>query len=245
MRNILVIGATSAIAQQTCRHFANNNDRFFILGRNLQHLEEVANDLRVRGAKQVDLFSADLSVSSQHSQLLQLALQKLEKIDVALIAYGALPNQKTCESSFEAAQNTIETNFTSVVSWLTHLANYFEKVEMGTIAVLSSVAGERGRKSNYVYGASKAALNTFLSGLRNRLHNSRVSVITIKLGFVDTPMTAHIHKGFLFTTSEKAGAAAFQAIINRRSIVYIPWFWRPIMGIIRNIPENIFKRTSL
>lgn len=143
------------------------------------------------------------------------------------------------------AVEAIGVNFVSAASLLSHLANLMEKRRGGTIAVISSVAGDRGRQSNYVYGAAKAGLSAFASGLRNRLQKSGVSVVTIKPGFVDTPMTAHVKKGPLFATPEAVARGIVKAIDRRKDVVYVPGFWRPIMWLIRSIPERIFKRLSL
>jgi decaprenylphospho-beta-D-erythro-pentofuranosid-2-ulose 2-reductase len=137
------------------------------------------------------------------------------------------------------------TNCTSVISLLTILADYFEQQRRGCIAVISSVAGDRGRQSNYVYGAAKGAVTVFLQGLRNRLHKSGVAVITIKPGTVDTPMTASLKKGLLFASASSVGQGIYAAMKNRKEIVYLPWYWRPIMFIVRSIPEPIFKKLSL
>jgi short-subunit dehydrogenase len=137
------------------------------------------------------------------------------------------------------------TNCISVISLLTHLANYFEKQRSGCVAVITSVAGDRGRQSNYVYGAAKGAVNIFLQGMRNRLSKVGVTVLTIKPGLVDTPMTAGLPKNFLFADPAVVGTRIFNAIMRGKEIVYVPWFWRWIMLIIRTIPESVFKRMKL
>jgi len=137
------------------------------------------------------------------------------------------------------------TNCASVISLLRILADYFEQQRRGCIAVISSVAGDRGRQSNYVYGAAKGAVTVFLQGLRNRLYKSGVAVVTIKPGTVDTPMTAGMKKGLLFASASSVGQGIYKAMLARKEVVYLPWFWRPIMFIIRSIPEPIFKKLSL
>jgi short-subunit dehydrogenase len=133
----------------------------------------------------------------------------------------------------------------SALSFLTLLANYFEKRGTGTLAAISSVAGDRGRQSNYIYGTTKAALSTFLQGLRNRLSSKNVHVLTIKPGFVDTPMTAHLKRGLLFATPEKVAQDIIRAIAGKKSVLYTPWFWRWIMLAIKMIPETIFRKLRL
>ncbi len=245
MRKILIFGATSSIAQETARLFAEKGDHFFLVARNSEKLGSVAEDLKVRGAGSVVTCALDATDVDRHQTVIEEATQKLTGLDTVLIAYGTLPDQKACEESFEFAKKEIETNCLSVLSLLTLAANQFEKQKKGTIAVISSVAGDRGRKSNYVYGASKGAVSIFLQGLRNRLYASGVHVLTIKPGFVDTPMTKSFEKGILWASPEKVARGIYNAIIKKKDVVYLPCFWRFIMLIITSIPEKIFKRLSL
>jgi NAD(P)-dependent dehydrogenase (short-subunit alcohol dehydrogenase family) len=166
-------------------------------------------------------------------------------LDVALVAHGVLPDQARCQADSDEALASLEVNLLSVVALLTPLANRFEAAGGGCIAVISSVAGDRGRQSNYIYGSAKGGLDRFLEGLRNRLFRSGVAVVTLKPGFVDTPMTAGLRQGPLFATARRAGRAVHRAIERRRDVAYIPWFWRPIMAIIRALPEPVFKRLRL
>jgi hypothetical protein len=156
-----------------------------------------------------------------------------------------LPDQARCEAQVSDTLAALEVNFTATVALLTLLANYFEAQGRGCIAVIGSVAGDRGRQSNYVYGAAKGGLDRFLQGLRNRLFRSGVSVVTLKPGFVDTPMTSGVKKNPLFSSAERAGRDVHRAIQRRRDVVYIPWFWGPIMALVRLLPESIFKRLHL
>ena len=173
------------------------------------------------------------------------ALRSLDSIDLALIAHGVLGDQDQAQADFAAAAAILRTNFLSAVSLITWLANYFEREHKGTLAVISSVAGDRGRKSNYVYGASKGALNIFLDGVRNRVDRAGVHVLTIRPGFVATPMTSHLPRGPLFATPAQVARGIVKAIANRKDVVYVPWFWRPIMFVIRSVPEFIFKKQNL
>ena len=167
------------------------------------------------------------------------------ELDTVLIAHGLLGDQRASERDFKLAEQAYKTNFLSVVSMLTPISAYFEVQRRGTIAVISSVAGERGRQSNFIYGSAKAGLSVYLAGLRNRLYPSGVTVLTIKPGFVDTPMTAHLRKTALFASPEKVAREISRAIERRRSVLYSPaiWFW--IMAVIRLIPEPVFKRLKL
>lgn len=245
MKKILIIGATSAIAECTARLFAACGDRLYLLARNTDRLETMAKDLKIRGAESVFYHHFEASNFDHHENLLNQAYEALGGIDVVLIAHGSLPDQKLCEQDSVHALDEFNTNAISVISLLTHLANIFERQQHGTIAVISSVAGDRGRQSNYVYGAAKAAVSVFLQGLRNRLNKSKVHVLTIKPGFIDTPMTMDFKKGFLWVKPETAAKDIFRAIANKKNVLYTPWFWSLIMAIIKSIPERIFKFLSL
>jgi short-subunit dehydrogenase len=177
--------------------------------------------------------------------MIKTAIETLGGLDAALIAHGTLGSQESSQQSVEFMLKELNTNFLSVVSLLTLLANHFEQQRRGCIAVISSVAGDRGRQSNYVYGTAKGAISIFLQGLRSRLAKSGVAVVTIKPGLVDTPMTASLKKNFLYTDPQTVGKAIHLAMKKGKSVVYVPWFWRPIMLIIIHIPEFIYKKLSL
>ncbi len=162
-----------------------------------------------------------------------------------LIAHGTLPDQKSCEKSIDEMRLAIETNLFSVMSLATIAASRMEEQERGSLVVLGSVAGDRGRRSNYVYGAAKAGVAVFLDGLRARLGSEKVQVLTVKPGFVDTPMTARFKKGVLWATPEQVAKAVCRAIEQRRSVIYTPWFWRPIMFAIRALPSAILARLNI
>lgn len=242
---IAILGATSAIAHETAKHFAKDNAEFFLVGRSEGKLETIANDLKVRGAKRVDIFTSDLADLDRHQALMDEAVATLEQIDVLLIAHGTLGDQKLCEQSVAEMLKEFTNNCTSVLSLLTLFANHFEQQKRGTIAVISSVAGDRGRQSNYVYGTAKAAVTAFLQGLRGRLAKSGVHVLTIKPGLIDTPMTADLKKGPLMASARSVGEGIYKAIQHKKEVVYLPAFWLPIMLIVKSIPERVFKRLSI
>ena len=242
---LLICGATSAIASAAARCFAASHDRLFLVGRDPEKLGAVADDLRVRGAAQVETYVVDLNDIARHQTLIDECARRLGGIDKVLIAHGTLPDQAACQASFDATRAELETNFMSVVSLLTRIGNYCEQRGEGTIAVISSVAGDRGRQSNYVYGTAKGAVSIFLQGLRNRLHRRGVRVITIKPGFVDTPMTAHFPKNLLWADASTVGRGVYRALCGGSDVVYLPRFWRPIMLLIRLVPERMFKRLRL
>ena len=245
MRKVLIIGATSAIAQATAKLFAQKHHALFLVGRNTDKLESIAADLKVWGAHQVDYITLDLNECDKHPAMLEQVYASLEGLDTVLIAHGILDDQKAGEQDYAKAEQALRTNFLSVVSLLTPIANRLEKQRYGCIAVISSVAGDRGRQSNYIYGTAKGALSLFLQGLRNRLHPANVCVLTIKPGFVDTPMTTDFKKGALWAKPEAIARGIYRAIEKRKNSVYLPWFWAPIMMIIRCLPEPIFKRMKL
>jgi decaprenylphospho-beta-D-erythro-pentofuranosid-2-ulose 2-reductase len=242
---ILALGATSSIAEATLRLFAERGARFYLVGRNQDKLNAVAADLRTRGASGVATHAMDLDDTAAHPAMLAAAAQSLGVIEMALLAHGILGDQEEAEASYSATQAVFHTNFLSAVSLITWLANYFEPLGQGTLAVISSVAGDRGRKSNYVYGASKGALSIFLDGVRARIDRAGVQVLTIKPGFVATPMTAHLVQGPLFAKPSQVAQGIVRAIEKRRDVVYLPAFWAVIMLILRMIPRRIFKKLNV
>jgi len=203
----------------------------------------------VRGAASVAVHAMDATVDAAHAPMLAAALAALGGIDVALIAHGTLPDQRECETALVRLRAEIETNGVSVCLLSQLFANHFAAQGAGALAVIGSVAGDRGRQSNYAYGAAKGLVARFTEGLRNRVATSgvpNVHILLIKPGFVDTPMTAEFEKkGLLWAQPEAIAAGILRAIEAKRDVVYLPWFWRWIMLVIRHIPERIFKRLSL
>jgi len=244
-QRILIVGAASAIAEATARQWAGRGASLFLVARNAAKLEAIAADLRVRGASDVGIHVMDANDTDAQAAMLDAATARLGGLDVALIAHGTLPDQKACEASVELTLQEIGNNGLSVVALCTRLANLMEAQGRGTIAVIGSVAGDRGRQSNYVYGAAKGMVARFLQGLRNRLAKRGVQVLTIKPGFVDTPMTASFKKGALWAQPADVARGIVRAIDTGRDEVYLPWFWGLIMAVIRHVPERIFKKLSL
>jgi decaprenylphospho-beta-D-erythro-pentofuranosid-2-ulose 2-reductase len=245
MEKILIVGATSAIAEATARRFAHQGASLYLLARNQERMEGLSRDLKIRGAASVSYAVLDANDFASHEAVLERAIKQMDGLDVVLIAHGTLGDQKACEKSFQLTMRELNTNAISVMSLLTHLANYFEAQRSGTIAVIGSVAGDRGRQSNYVYGTAKGAVSIFLQGLRNRLHKSGVHVLTIKPGFVDTPMTASFKKGPLWASPDTIAAGIVHSVSKKKNEVYLPGWWAAIMMIIRNIPERIFRTLPL
>jgi decaprenylphospho-beta-D-erythro-pentofuranosid-2-ulose 2-reductase len=245
MQKVLIIGAASAIAEATARVYASRGAKLFLVARNVQKLQDIAADLKVRGASDVAIATLDVNDTAQHASVLDEAWIFLQSPDVVLLAHGTLPSQPACEASVETALVEFATNATSIIALLTPIANRMETQHQGTIAVISSVAGDRGRASNYLYGSAKAAVSAFLSGLRQRLDKKGVNVLTIKPGFVDTPMTRDFKKGALWAKPEGVARGIVRAVDRRRAVVYLPWFWSIIMLIIKHVPEFVFKRIKL
>ncbi len=240
MQHVLLIGATSAIASDVARLLAQRGARLVLLGRDADKLGRLVDELgdAVVGSRAMHFDDAE----ANEAALLD-AVATLGRLDLALIAQGYLSDQLLSERAFDEARLSTEVNYLSAVSQLIVLANVLERQGAGHIAVISSVAGERGRPRNYTYGAAKAALTTYLQGLRSRLH-PHVQVHTIKLGPVHTPMTVDHPKNPLFITSPQAAAAIVRAVERGRPEAYVPAYWAPIMAAVRVMPEGLFQRLS-
>lgn len=247
-KNVLMFGATSAIAQATARLLVQQGCGLYAVGRNPQKLHALIDDLRVRAApgQRIEGMVGDLDDLAQHASLFDAAWQTLQGIDTVFIAHGTLPDQSACETSVALTLAQIHTNALSAIALAAEAATRLQAQGAGMIVAIGSVAGDRGRQSNYAYGASKGMLALYLQGLRNRLAPKGVHVLTIKPGFVDTPMTAAFDKkGLLWATPEQVAKGITRAMRKQRDVVYLPWFWRWIMLVIRSIPERVFKRLTL
>jgi decaprenylphospho-beta-D-erythro-pentofuranosid-2-ulose 2-reductase len=242
---VAIFGATSDIAAGFIRLCAARKATLFLVGRNEEALESIAADARVRGAT-VSCRRADLSVLTEIDGIVEQGWVAMGQIDVGLIAHGTLSDNDLCLSDALQLDREIRSNFTSAAALLGSLAKRMVgQNQKGSLAVITSVAGDRGRQSNFVYGSSKAGLNEFCSGLRQQLCSKGIEVLTIKPGFVATKMTAHLKQGPLFASADAVAAGIMSSIEKGRSVVYLPWFWLIIMTIIRMIPEPIFKRLRL
>ena len=243
---VLIIGANSAIATEVARRYAARGARLLLLGRRAEALDATAADLRVRGGAQVATEPFEAADLPSHPALIARAWRCWGGLDVALVAYGVLPDQDACQASAALALASFDTNACSVISVLTELANHFEAQGSGVIGVISSPAGDRGRASNYVYGAAKAAVSNFCSGLRHRLFARGVRVVTILPGFVDTPMTAALPKsGPLWAQPGQVADDIVRALDRHNGKLYTRWFWRWIMLIVKHLPQRLFLRSRL
>ncbi|WP_118182395.1 SDR family oxidoreductase [Paraburkholderia phosphatilytica] len=246
MKNILIVGATSAIAHACARQWAQQGARFFLVARNSERLQQIADDLAARGAPLAATFRLDIDDLAQHATMLERCAAELGAPDIVLVAPGTLPDQAACQADATVAVREFATNAVSVIALLTPIANLLEAQKQGVLAVISSVAGDRGRPSNYLYGSAKAALSAFCEGLRARLFKAGVHLVTIKPGFVATPMTAGLPlPGPLVATADKVASDIVKAVEKRKDVLYTPWFWSLIMLIIRSVPQFLFKRASL
>lgn len=245
MKKVLIIGGTSAMAQAIAAQLVQTGAALHLLGRSVPRLEVVAASLKARGAASVSIAAINFDDFATHVPAIEYAAAQLGGLDAAILCHGSLGDQKACEQDFKLLEAEFRTNCLGAMSFLSHLANRFERQGSGQIIAISSVAGDRGRQSNYVYGAAKAGLTAFLQGLRNRLYPKGVNVLTVKPGFVDTPMTAHLKKGLLMASPDKVARDILRAAEKNRCVLYTPWFWRWIMLIIKLIPEKIFRTLKL
>jgi short-subunit dehydrogenase len=246
MTRILIVGATSLIAGHCARIWAARGADFVLMGRNPERLSAVASDLIARGAASATCQAFDAVNLTAHPGMIAAALSEDHTPDLALIAHGELPDEAVCDEDPAKVVQQFTTNATSTIALVSALASRMKSKGAGTIAVISSVAGDRGRATNAHYGAAKAAVSTFCDGLRARLHGTGVHVITIKPGMVATPMTAGLNlPEILLAKPERVARDICRAIERRRAVIYTPWFWRWIMLVIRLIPERIFVRLRL
>jgi short-subunit dehydrogenase len=240
MEHVLILGATSAIAAEAAHIWAHRGDRLHLVGRKAGKLADVAR--RCGGGTRVTTSVADFADLDRNEALVRASIAELGRIDSVLIAHGDLGDQLATERSFADAEAVLRANFLSVVSLLIPLANAMEEAKHGRIGVITSVAGDRGRPRNYTYGAAKGALGVYLQGLRTRLYPARVSVTTLKLGPVDSPMTRDHAKHVLFGKPRPVAQSIVRAIDAGEAEAYVPSFWRVIMPVVRNTPERVFQR---
>ncbi len=243
---VLLVGASSAIGRAVAHRWAAQGANLVLAGRDLDDLNRTAADLSIRHGNRVEVEPFDALDFAGHPAFWEKCVTRSGgQLNGVVILHGSLPVQAEAERDLELLRRAIDTNFTSAVSLLTLAANYLADKRRGFLCVFSSVAADRGRQSNYVYGSAKAGLTTFLAGLRVRLFKCNVAVITVKPGFVDTAMTWGLPGMFLVAEPEKVAADVWSAVQKRRGEIYTPWFWRWIMLIIRSIPGPVFNRMKM
>lgn len=242
MKNIIIIGATSAIATQYAELEAKRGSRFVLVARSRARLIALRDRLVALGSAGAHDVAANLEDHTSHARIFETAAEFFGVVDVVLVAHGILPKQDLCLENSVELERAFTINATSTLLLISRASMVLRSQNHGTLAAISSVAGDRGRASNFVYGSAKAAVTAFTSGLRQSLQSSGVSVLTIKPGLVDTPMTSGFKKGALWTSPDRVAQGILRAIDRRRSVVYLPSFWWFVMAVIKHIPEFIFRR---
>ncbi len=245
MKKIVILGATSRIACEVQRQLARRGCELLLVARSPERLGELQADLAARGARQVFAYAADLASVQHHASIVEFVRRTLPDFDTVLLAYGSMHDQKESENSIDVLLEELRVNFVSATAILTLFAADLERRRTGCIAAITSVAGDRGRRSNYVYGSAKGALSLFLQGLRSRLHPAGVRVITIKPGPVQTSMTDHLPNASRFAEPALVARDIVRALEQRSpDVLYTPKIWRYVMSAVRHIPEGIFKHLS-
>ena len=243
MSYILIIGAKSDIAKATAKEYAKHGFDLYLAGRKISELKEFTRDIRLRFEREVKCFELDILDCTSHAKFYESLKEKPMGV---ISAVGYLGEQDKAQGDFDETRKIIDTNYTGVVSLVDIVANDFERRRRGFIIGISSVAGDRGRKANYTYASAKAALTTYLSGLRNRLHNANVQVLTVKPGFVDTKMTRGMKLPTRLTAQpEEVAQDIYRVQKNGKNVLYTKWIWRWLMLIIKIIPEWKFKKMSI
>lgn len=245
MKKIMIVGATSAIASEAALIWGKAGHALYLVARNQAKLDAVVAHLTTHGCQKLHTKVMDLNDATLHLAMIGEAANAMGGLDRLLIAHGSLSPQAACEQDAALTLAEMHVNFLGPVSMVTHAANYFAEQGSGTIGVITSVAGDRGRMSNYVYGSAKGGLSRFLQGVRHRLASQNVKVVDIRPGFVDTPMTAHIErKGVLFASAEQVAHGVVKAMERGQHTVYLPWFWRWILLAVKHTPDFIFHKTK-
>lgn len=240
---ILIIGIGSEIAYHTALAYAKGGNDLYCTSRSFDNSNKIVEDLKIRSNNKnivpYEFVPTDLS---SHKLFFDRLILENGLPDLILIAYGSLPDNEKIKRNFTLINEEFNTNFISGSSIVNYFSNKFEEKNSGTIAVISSVAGDRARGSNYIYGTAKGALSLFLQGVRSSLSGTKVKIITIKPGFVDTKMTSHLPKSFLFAKPEKVATDIINGIKKGKDVIYTPKFWFLIMFLIKLLPESIFKK---
>jgi decaprenylphospho-beta-D-erythro-pentofuranosid-2-ulose 2-reductase len=242
---VLVLGATSAIARSTAEAFAARGYSLYLAGRDATELERLASDLRIRYRTEVRCGIFEAEDYASHTSFIERVRDEMGGLEGVLLAFGYLGEQHLAASDSAERVAVIARNLTGAVNLLEPCAACLERQRSGFIIGISSVAGDRGRQSNYIYGSAKGGFTIYLQGLRNRLFHSGVRVMTVKAGFVDTAMTYGMPGLFLVAPPAYVGEQIVRALEKGRDVAYIPWFWRYIMLVLKLLPESIFKRLKL
>jgi short-subunit dehydrogenase len=240
----ILLGASSPIGRAFAEQVARSGSHLILAGRDIEDLEATAAHLRIATAATVEVCRFDAADLSSHRTAADAWAQHPGRLNAVLL-FASMPEQKDMDATPDLARDCIAATYVGAVSILQHLAPHIEARKAGTIIGIGSVAGDRGRLKNYIYGSAKSGLHTYLAGLRNRLGRSGAHVLTAKLGFVDTALTWGTPGVFLAASPEMVARKCLSAARRKRNVCYVPWFWSPIMLIIRLVPEAIFKRLSI
>jgi decaprenylphospho-beta-D-erythro-pentofuranosid-2-ulose 2-reductase len=243
MPTVLILGATSDIGFAIARKFASEKYNVQLAARNTNLLQPFQSDLQIRYGVQCSLHSFNALDFNSHADFYHTLIPKP---DVTVYVIGYMNDNEKVITDWDESLRTINTNYTGAVSILNIIASDYASHKSGTIVGISSVAGNRGRQSNYIYGSAKAAFTAYLSGLRNKLYHDNVHVMTVLPGFVYTKMTEHLKLPPLLTANpENVAVAIYNGVRTKRDVLYVKWFWKWIMMIITTIPESIFKKKKL
>jgi NAD(P)-dependent dehydrogenase (short-subunit alcohol dehydrogenase family) len=243
---VVVLGATSAIAQAYARRRAAAGVRFALAGRQEERLNGVAADLVARGAAAAEPVVMDLSVIADIESAVDMIHTRFGPPQEIVLAYGILGEQPALERDLAAARAALDVNFTSAALWLLAFLKRRDAAQPLTVIVIGSVAGDRGRGTNFIYGAAKGGLDIFVQGLAHAYAGTPARFVMVKPGFVDTPMTAaFVKSGPLWSTPDRVAADIERAVRRGTRVVYTPWFWRPIMAVIRRLPWFVFRRLKI
>lgn len=244
-KRVVLLGATSGIARWVARELASRGARLHLAGRDTEELSRQVADLSVRYGAEVSRSRFEATDYAHHPELLRAASRSLGGLDGVMVFVGLLGDQERAQRDFDHAREIAEVNYLAVASLLTHAANLLEPQGEGFLVAISSVAGDRGRRSNYVYGSAKGALSVFMQGLRHRLAPAGIRVVTVKPGTVDTKMTFGMQGLPLMASPQRVGAAIVRGLEAGRETLYVPWYWGPIMAVLRLLPEGLFQRLKL
>lgn len=243
---VIILGATSAIAEATARLYAKEGADLLLVGRQADRLAAIAADLKLRGATRADIIVRDLAEMKEIDTAFAHFVTTLDGVDLILLAYGLLGDQAKAEHDLVLTDTLLHVNFNSAVAWALAAAGTLERQGHGTLVVLGSVSGDRGRRANFVYGAAKAELAALVEGISHRFANTGPRAVIVKPGPTITPMTEGFdRKGLLWATPEQIAAVIRRVADHGGPVAYAPWFWRVIMLIIRFLPASIFNRLNI
>lgn len=243
MPSVLILGAASDMAIAIAKKYASENYQVLLAARNVNRLEALQADMNIRSNAKCTLHEFDATRFETHQSFWD---SLPVKPSITICVFGYLGDQEKAMTEWKESEKIIHANYTGAVSILNVVAQAYIQQKSGVIVGISSVAGERGRQSNYIYGSAKAGFTAYLAGLRNRLFHHGVHVVSVQPGFVNTQMTAHLQlPGILTAEPKEVADAIYKAVVNKKNTIYVRWFWRYIMLIIKIVPEFIFKKMKM